>query len=235
LATEDRSVPVSLRLRYRDGAHEIVTDAAEVDDKIRRLVDDLCDEPFARPDYEHSAVSVSHPNGWYIEANMNGELQLAHWPMGVAPNRYQYGLSKDDLVRLFIMLTEGRMEAIHAMKWHDDPVHGDGDHYLFLNRPEMTDLHRAAAKGDCEWIRSELAAGAEIDVKDGEGMTPLHWAALTGHIEACCLLMKEGADVNRKNSGGGDAISCAKLSGEYIGSVEAQKLVKALIDGGAGS
>jgi hypothetical protein len=43
------------------------------------------------------------------------------------------------------MLAEGRMDDINGMNWLDTPVHGKGDHYLYLDHPDMTDLHRAAA------------------------------------------------------------------------------------------
>lgn len=177
----------SLLLSYRGGGHENVTDPAQVEPRIRQLVDDLCDEQFPRPDYEHADVYISHPNGWSVSASMNGEVSLSYWPMGVAPTRYQYGLSKEDLVQLFVMLAEGRIDEIQAMKWQDDRVHGKGDHYLYRDRPDMTDLHRAAAKGDCKWITSELAAQANINAKDRHGATALHLAAIAGQIEACRL------------------------------------------------
>ena len=38
-------------------------------------------------------------------------------------------------------------------------------------------IHIAAAKGNIEAVKQHLAAGTDVEVKDGEGWTPLIWAA----------------------------------------------------------
>ncbi len=45
-----------------------------------------------------------------------------------------------------------------------------------------------------------MAAGTDVNAKDGDGTTPLHLAALMGHKEIVGLLIAKGADVNAKGS-----------------------------------
>jgi hypothetical protein len=56
-------------------------------------------------------------------------------------------------------------------------------------------LMAAAAKGNIEAIKQQLAAGADVNAKDEEGATPLHYAATKAVAE---LLITKGTDVNAK-------------------------------------
>jgi ankyrin repeat protein len=69
-------------------------------------------------------------------------------------------------------------------------------------------IHFAARKGNIEAIKQHLAAGTDVNTKDGSGSTPLHNAALGGgnqnaahggQKEIAELLIAKGADVNTKN------------------------------------
>jgi len=221
---------VSITLLTRYGAQEVVDEPTRFRRETRELIDELCEEQFARPDYEDAEVSVSHPSGRYIAATLNGVVIFGHLDSATEPNRYLYGLSKQELEALFMMLARGELDKILELKWADSiaTVHNRGDHYLFLNRPDMTDLHRAAAKGDCAWIRSELAAGADLGARDKHGATPLHWAALAGQYEACSTLLAEGADPSAADQHGETTIEYAELSRECIGPEGAEKIVRAL-------
>lgn len=52
-----------------------------------------------------------------------------------------------------------------------------------------TQLHRAAAKGDCELMQTLLDHGAYADISDFAGWTPLHEAAAEGFYTAGQLLI----------------------------------------------
>jgi cytohesin len=60
-------------------------------------------------------------------------------------------------------------------------------------------IHIAAETGHIEAVKKHLAAGTDVNAKDGgfgDATTPLHLAALYGHMEIAELLIAKGADVN---------------------------------------
>ena len=63
-------------------------------------------------------------------------------------------------------------------------------------------IHKAAIIGNTEAIQQHLAAGTDVDAKNGYEWTPLHRAASGGHKETAELLIAEGADVNAKDEDG---------------------------------
>ncbi len=84
-------------------------------------------------------------------------------------------------------------------------VHGRGEcrthHWCWRETP----LHAAALYADYEEYTGVLevliAAGANVDARDGHGLTPFFWASL-GNWTAAELLLAAGADVNARSSGG---------------------------------
>ena len=67
-----------------------------------------------------------------------------------------------------------------------------------VKAPEISIL-TAAFDGNIEIVKQLLAAGADVNAKDGDGTTPLHCAADAGRKEIVELLIANGADVNAKN------------------------------------
>ena len=59
-------------------------------------------------------------------------------------------------------------------------------------------LHRAAADGDIEQVKSLIASGADVNAKDKNGQTPLHLVCSRGNKEMAELLIAKGADINAK-------------------------------------
>ena len=56
-------------------------------------------------------------------------------------------------------------------------------------------LHRAAEKGNVEWIQKLISTGSDVNARDQNKWTPLHWAILGDHRQAAELLITAGADV----------------------------------------
>ena len=70
---------------------------------------------------------------------------------------------------------------------------------LVVCGPSMS-IHEAAGNGDIEAIKQHLAAGTDVNAKDGGGWTPLFYAAFSGRTEVAELLIAEGVDVNAKDN-----------------------------------
>lgn len=76
-------------------------------------------------------------------------------------------------------------------------------------RPTI-DIWTAAAQGNIEAIKQQLAAGAQLNARESAGgSTPLILAALFGQTEAGRLLLEKGADLNVKNNEGLTALHTA--------------------------
>ena len=60
-------------------------------------------------------------------------------------------------------------------------------------------LLEAVIVGDVEKVKDLLTKGAEVDVRDRNGMTPLLLAARKGNSETVRLLLAHGANVNAQD------------------------------------
>ena len=54
----------------------------------------------------------------------------------------------------------------------------------------------AAMARDVETVRSLIAAGADVDAPQGDGLTALHWAARHGDLDTAAALLAAGADLS---------------------------------------
>ena len=87
-------------------------------------------------------------------------------------------------------------------------------------------INGAAAGGDIEAVKEFLAAGTDVNTKDGWEWTPLHNAAWWGHKEIVELLLANGAGVNAKNNVGWTPLHMAAINGH-------NEIVGLLVAGGA--
>ena len=72
-------------------------------------------------------------------------------------------------------------------------------------------IHDAIENGNIEAVKQHLAAGTDVEVKDGEGWTPLIWASGEPQKEIAELLIAKGADVNAMTADGLTALFAAIL------------------------
>lgn len=76
-------------------------------------------------------------------------------------------------------------------------------------------VHEAAADGDVDALREELAKDASlIAAKNKDGWTPLHSAAYQGQTEAVEFLVSAGANVNAVCNDGDTPLHYAAAQGE---------------------
>ena len=87
-------------------------------------------------------------------------------------------------------------------------------------------LLSAVEEGDVEALKSALAAGADVNAADSEGITSLMRAAETGNEEILKLLIEAGADVNAADCDDITSLICAAETGN-------EEILKLLIEAGA--
>jgi ankyrin repeat protein len=95
--------------------------------------------------------------------------------------------------------------------------------------PELrayTGLHAAAAAGNVAEIDRLVAAGANRELRDGNGRTPLHVAAYRKQHEAGRVLMRRGADPNALDAQRYDIVTIAAVADDV-------PMLKVALEGGA--
>lgn len=81
-----------------------------------------------------------------------------------------------------------------------------------LDEFRRSELHYAARDGDAERVRSERAAGADVNAADANGWTPLHFAAQAQSAPVVRLLLEGGGDVHASDAHGNTALWRAVLA-----------------------
>ena len=86
----------------------------------------------------------------------------------------------------------------------------------------------AAMKGETEAVRSLIAAGADVNVPQGDGMTALHWAAFQDNADVAQVLIDAEANVEAETRIGAiRPLSMAATNGSAA-------MIDLLVDAGAG-
>lgn len=71
-------------------------------------------------------------------------------------------------------------------------------------------IHLAAMNPDLSALRALLAAGANVNARDGEGVTPLHMAAYASRATHARVLLEAGADARATTDNGRDPTAMAR-------------------------
>ena len=86
---------------------------------------------------------------------------------------------------------------------------------------ESERLHRAAAEGSLEELRSLVAAGCDVNAFDDMSRTPLHYAAENEHYKAAEWLLDHGASVNaHEEEKIGETALCLAVGQDYPEMIE---------------
>lgn len=70
-----------------------------------------------------------------------------------------------------------------------------------------TAIFQAVSNGDVEQIRQMMAAGADVNARDSDGLTLLMMGANAGHLPVVQALLEAGADVNASDAMGWTALT----------------------------
>lgn len=95
----------------------------------------------------------------------------------------------------------------------------------------------ASASGEVEIVKLLLDRGADINIRDLEGVTPLIFAAAMGSLECVKILIQRGADINAQDEKGYTALIVAAegtaIEDTQKGKAVSFQIVKILLDNGA--
>ena len=182
-------------------------------DVVKRLIAELGDEQFSRPDEEHYSVSLGHDDGWNIEVNLYGLLQCGELSAGSDHVEYfAYGLSVEELEQRFLLVAHEEIDELMNLPWTtnwDELPAWERPFYLYAACPDRNMLHRVAPYGDVEWAREVIQNGVDINGRMNFRETPLHLAALAAHFDMCKFLIEAGAEINAADHDGATPLDYA--------------------------
>lgn len=129
---------------------------------------------------------------------------------------------------LFLNMTHARQRehAGAAEPWNSIPVAGKVQFEPQRTALSAVSLIKAAESGDCNAVRSCIAAGLNVDVCDERKWTPLMISAFNGNEALALSLVRSGANLHHRDNAGYAPLHWAAFNGHVA-------VVKLLIDHGA--
>ena len=89
---------------------------AETDDVSREAIEGLLDDLDSHAGEEFASVSVSHESGWNLELFTDLTV-LEDVEADPGTERHLRGLSRDERLRLALLLVDGRVDDVLALDW----------------------------------------------------------------------------------------------------------------------
>jgi ankyrin repeat protein len=130
----------------------------------------------------------------------------------------------------YLSSVEGRQSMQGNLPMQGNLVHVE----VVISSSGDTPLHKAAALGDIEFVKSLVSQGADVNAKSTtpnctvHALTPIGYAVHTGHIEIVQFLVSKGANINIKDKHGTTLLHLAMMRGNL-------EMVKLLVSLGADS
>ena len=98
---------------------------------------------------------------------------------------------------------------------------------LVPSRTKAEEMKGAIEAERLDHVRTQLALGTPVNIRDEEGNTPLHTAAFTGSPRVARLLLQNGADMGARDDDGKTPLDIAKQHvPEYPGRAEVLRVFK---------
>ncbi|QDV55919.1 ankyrin repeat domain-containing protein [Rosistilla oblonga] len=187
----------AIELSSRAGGIDSVEITPDLERKLRGLINQLCDEEFPEPDFEHTAIAVSYRQ-WTLTTELSGVTSFYHESELAGPrNRCMRNIEIEDLLKMYLMLAAADIDGLLKQSWKpfDDLPDEEGHFYLYRSDPLCNELHKAASMGNVAAIKPLLDRGFDLEARDGMGYTALHRATFVPHVEVMEELLRLGADV----------------------------------------
>ncbi|KAH0628020.1 hypothetical protein JD844_008672 [Phrynosoma platyrhinos] len=170
-----------------------------------------------------------------MQLKFNEKCQNAHWcssdtSNNVSSNHSQFSqIEKPQITDTFAMTRFSSHSNKKQKKAHGQLLRTTTARINKRNCKGETRLHLAAGKGDLSLVKSLIASGACVNLKDNAGIfnlnsllccwTAIHEASIRGFTEIIAELLKAGADVNSKSLDGVLPIHDA-VSGNHFEAVQ---------------
>ncbi|KAL8946753.1 MAG: hypothetical protein Q9222_006891 [Ikaeria aurantiellina] len=179
-------------------------------------------DPDAKPSWATPSI---------VEAVRKGNLQILKMLLDHGPNIEAHG--PGDGTALYTACSKGKTDMVNMLLKHKAdpnfrPSGGDPALYKAVNKQYdeivqlllqqenikvddtppggCTAMCLAAKKGNIEFVKALLAAGANADARSMGSNTAMFEAAKKGNFEVCQILLGSGAQVDTKTTGGNTAL-----------------------------
>lgn len=102
-----------------------------------------CLEELRTPDPEHPDTWLGHESGWTLSVSESGLVVWENSEMESEPRHMQH-VSRDEALRLWLLLSRGELEEIESLAWKDG------------NGPRMTDGEREQIQRDAAEVTLKM-------------------------------------------------------------------------------
>jgi hypothetical protein len=222
---------MQINFNDRYGYSFIASSEEDIQEGIDGLKRSLGSEEFMIIDEEHYEVYIEARSD-FLTVFVNGLICLDKKSL-FDGTRYLLGVSFNELPALMKAFCLSDNEFLLSYDWRENKPLKDEraiPMYLYAYETSMSDLHKAAVKGDLALINLALEKGVDIDAVNSDGHTALHRAALAEKANACELLIEFGANVDLKDNYGDSLLDMLDKGLEFDSDKEIENKIRTLVN-----